>query len=100
MSDNGAINLIHYFHCVAGDCFTRLVTRTKESGTMARISDEIVISKAKASGVLFPPLRCVFTERESYFWDPKDCELYPNWLKSGETLMEDLVTMLTCKSLV
>jgi len=33
-------------------------------------------------------------------WDPKDCELYLNWLKPEETLVEDLVTMLTCKSLV
>jgi hypothetical protein len=33
-------------------------------------------------------------------WDPKDCDLYLNWLKSGEILMEVLETMLTCKSLV
>jgi len=33
-------------------------------------------------------------------WDPKDCDLCLNWLKPEETLVEDLVTMLTCKSLV
>jgi len=78
---------------------TRLGTRTKESGTVARSNDVIVSSEAKASGAHAPPFS-VLTGRESYFWDPKDCELYPNWLKPGETLVEDLVTMLTCKSLV
>jgi hypothetical protein len=33
-------------------------------------------------------------------WDPKDCELYLNWWKPEETLVDDLETMLTCKSLV
>jgi len=32
--------------------------------------------------------------------DPKDGDLYLNWLKSKETLMEGLRTVLTCKSLV
>lgn len=35
-----------------------------------------------------------------FCWDPKDCELYLNWLNPEETLVEDLETMLTCKSLV
>jgi len=32
--------------------------------------------------------------------DPKDGELYLAWSKPEETLVEDLVTVLTCKSLV
>jgi len=82
---------------------SRLETRTKESGIIANspLFTVACLVKTNFSYIVAHAIpSSIARGDELLFWDPKDCELYSNWWKPEETLVDDLVTMLTCKSLV